>query len=75
MTGEPKRSPLALVGMGGAQRKWSPLWQIVVCAAFIALTLVAINIDIPVYQRVLAWIATCSTLGLAVGVISRRHVE
>lgn len=75
MTGQPRRSPLALIGMGEAQRKWAPLWQIAVCAAFVALTLVAINVDIPVYQRILGWVAACSALGLAVGVISGRHTE
>lgn len=42
--------------------------------AFVALTLVAVNVDLPVWQRVVGWAVACLALGLAVGVVSRRRV-
>lgn len=68
------RSPLAFVGLGEARRAWSPLWQVTICATFVALTLVAINVDRPIWQRIVGWAVTCLALGLAVGVVSRRRV-
>ena len=61
-------------GLGEARRVWSPVWQVAICAAFVALTLVAVNVDLPAWQRVVGWVVACLALGLAVGVVSRRRV-